>query len=267
MMAYFGELVKMCANISYIMMTLNRYLLVGKDHAKWLISIAKLDFKRVIRASLLISVLLNIGHGWEYQAVEDLAVLRPFLASDSYLIISGYSNSDYPEGNQEKSYYFYSIVYFAINFGVFFILNTGIEVKIVRRMHKELNKKRERLAKMSGSNISQLADEKKVEEDLKKERRVIKMVVLNGFFNFVFRAPDMLFWMENEDSWTLLFTDQNGFIFTTLSQYMPGFLSFITDISYLAYIITFTTNFVIFYKFNSKFKEAFWTKNRLLCKK
>jgi hypothetical protein len=64
-MTYFGEVIQMCANISYIMMTLNRYLLVGKDHPPWLVSIAKLEFKWVIRGSFLFSALLNIGHGWE----------------------------------------------------------------------------------------------------------------------------------------------------------------------------------------------------------
>jgi hypothetical protein len=72
MMAYFGEVVKMCANICYLMMTLNRYLLVGKDHAQWLVKIAKLEFKWVIRGSLLFSALINIGHGWEYQVIHSI---------------------------------------------------------------------------------------------------------------------------------------------------------------------------------------------------
>jgi hypothetical protein len=53
------------------MMTLNRYLLVGKDHPPWLVRIAKLKFKWVIRGSLFFSGLINIGHGWQYQFVED----------------------------------------------------------------------------------------------------------------------------------------------------------------------------------------------------
>jgi hypothetical protein len=68
MIAYFGEVLKMSANISYIMMTLNRYLLIGKDHAPWLVKIAKLEFKWVIRGSFLFSSLINIAHGWQYQA-------------------------------------------------------------------------------------------------------------------------------------------------------------------------------------------------------
>jgi hypothetical protein len=162
------------------MMTLNRYLLVGKDHASWLVTIAKLEFKWVIRRSLLISALINIGHGWEYQANGNLAIVRSIY--DNFAIINGYSYSDYPQANQDQAYFFYSIVYFLINFGVFFILNTGIEVKIVRRMHKELQEKRERLAKMNSatklasSTLTAIPAEapKLLDEDKKRRKRTIK---------------------------------------------------------------------------------------------
>jgi hypothetical protein len=158
-------------------------------------------------------------------------------------------------------------VYFVINFGVFFILNTGLEVKIVRRMHKELKEKRERIAKMkafsslAGTAKTSQADEerKKVEEeDEKKERSLIKMVVLNGVLNFIFRAPDMLFWMENKSLMSDMFSSEflsfNDGDFS--NQNIPGLLNLIADIGYLTYIFTFTTNFLIFYNFNKNFKKA-----------
>jgi hypothetical protein len=252
------------------MMTLNRYLLIGKDHKPWLVVLANLEFKWVIRGCLLFSALINIGHGWEYQSVGSSIVMHSIY--DELSKTNGYSYSDYPQANQGQAYVYFSIGYFVINFGVFFILNTGIEVKIVRRMHKELQEKRERLAKMNDSksfsttavetvNISQ-SDEyrKREEEDDKKERRVIKMVILNGVFNFLLRAPDMLFWMENVNTWSVLFNPLNGSSWTGL--YMPGLLSFLADIGYLTYILTFTSNFFIFYMFNKNFKDAvglLWT--------
>jgi hypothetical protein len=218
--------------------------------------VAKLEFKWVIRASLLFSILINIGHGWEYQVVQDLAL------SDSVEYIYGHINgdsfSDYPQANQDQPYFIYSILYFVINFCVFFIFNTGVEVKIVRRMHKELKDKRERLAKMNASNSrsSQAVetcqteeDRKKEEEDGKKERRVIKMVAINGLLNFILRASDMLFWLENKNISVLLNIGSQDSL-------LPGIFSLITDLGYFAFILTFTTNFVIYYKFNLKFKEA-----------
>jgi hypothetical protein len=219
----------MCANISYLMMTLNRYLLVGKKHASWLVTIAKLEFKWVIRGSILFSALVNIGHGWEYQAIDN----AQFSASYNYYTsqFNGLSTSNYPEANQKMPFFIYSIIYFMVNFGLFFILNTGIEIKIVRRIQKELKEKRERLANLTHSTRSTLfvdtagiefveahsphadEDKKRKEEDTKKERKVLKMVVLNGVVNFILRAPDILFWMENTYVWSVLFNIQAELVF------------------------------------------------------
>jgi hypothetical protein len=39
-------------------------------------------------------------------------------------------------------------------------------------------------------------------------------------------------------------------------QHILGLLNLIADIGYLTFILSFTTNFVIFYKFNKNFKES-----------
>jgi hypothetical protein len=265
-MAYFGEVVKMCANITYIMMTLNRYLLVGQDHPPWLLTIAKFEFKWVIRGSFLLSAIINIGHGWQYQAEKIKFVSVPIYNS-IYDAANGYSYSDYPQANQSTGYFILTVVYFVIDFALFFTLNTGIEVKLVRRMHKELIDKKERLAKMNASSTTvettfaatastiQADKDKKLkeDEDSKKEKKVIKMVIFNGILNFVLRAPELLFWLENASIFTAAFPQQKVI---PLCYYIPGILIFIADISYFSYILTFTTNFIIFYKFNSNFKEA-----------
>jgi hypothetical protein len=278
-MAYFGEVVKMCANISYVMMTLNRFLLIGKDHAPWMVRIAKLEFKWTICGSFVFSAVVNIGHGWEYKAMTD--VLFSPLLDDGFLYhvystddfsYGGYSNMyylpifksyyDYPAPNQSVYFFVYSIVYFCLNFVVFFVLNTGIEVNIVRRMHKELKEKRERMVKISGSDpsasttssASSPSVDKKADEDGKRERRVINMVILNGIFNFCLRLPELLVWLQYSTIRDLVMNLST--IWDTTGIYLPGFANFIVDLSYLAYILTFSSNFIIFYKFNTKFKEA-----------
>jgi hypothetical protein len=256
-MAYFGEVLKMCANISYLMMTVNRYLLVGKDHAPWLVTIAKLELKWVIRGSFLFSALINIGHGFEYQATEDW-LFSPLRNDFYYNFVTYNLYIDYPAPNVGQAFFYFTIVYFAINFLAFFVLNTVVEVKLVRRMHKEMKEKRERMAKMNatgavssdGSANQQDKNKKKEEEDEKKERRVVKMVVLNGIFNFVLRVPDLFVVMENEAFWTSI--RALGY----LGILEVGFKSIFADIGYFTYILSFSTNFLIFYYFNSKFKEA-----------
>jgi hypothetical protein len=214
-------------------------------------------------------MLINLGHGLQYQAVEDTAIPLLEGGNSIYNAINGYSYSNYPSANQGTPYLVYSVFYFVVNFCFFFIFNTGIEVKLVHRMHRELQDKRERLANMnaekpsalvfSTDNLTQnqkaLRDKTKDEEDAKKERKLIKMVILNGFFNLVLRAPDVLFWLENESVWSI-FEDDDIEKVVKVGKSVPGLLSLVADIGFLTYILTFTTNFIIFDKFNKNFKEA-----------
>jgi hypothetical protein len=193
----------------------------------------------MIRGSFLLSGLVNIYHWWEYQTVEGFEISDLFKHTDVYNQINGFSYSDYPEANQDTPYFAYSIIYFIINFGGFFLLNTGIEIKIVRRMHIELKEKRERIAKMNATNSSvsnsvraikvassseTLNENKKREaEDAKKERRVIKMVILNGILNFILRAPDMLFWLENKMTWAIFNYSEHS-CYRIFEQQRAGFI-------------------------------------------
>jgi hypothetical protein len=264
---YLGETIKMSANISYLMMTLNRYLLIGKDQAPWLVKIAKLEFKWVIRGSLLFSALINIGHGWEYQAMADV-LFTPVkyngadyaqLLYDTTDPMVDYSPlfrsyADYPVPNTAQPFFIYSIIYFCLNFLALFVLNTFIEAMIVTRMRREMREKRVRMAALG----NQTSEDVKAEEDEKKERRVIKMVVLNGLLNFFLRSPDLLVWLQYS---AIRRSISTGSSWEKIAIDAPGFLALLMDVSYFSFILTFTTNFIIFYLFNSKFKETvhFWT--------
>jgi hypothetical protein len=65
-LTYLGESVKMCSNITYIFMTLNRYMLIGKEHSPTLTRISKVKFKKVLRITAAFSFGINIGHIWQY---------------------------------------------------------------------------------------------------------------------------------------------------------------------------------------------------------
>jgi hypothetical protein len=260
MIAYVGETVKMCANVSYLMMTLNRFLLIGKDHAPWLIKVAKLECKWVVRGSFIISCLLNIGHVWEYIPYDDVLFENIVNQHMNRLQNSDLVNPNYPLTNYDSMIFFcYIVVNFLINFLAFFVLNTVIEIMIVRRMHKEIIDKRLRMSQMNSSTAafakldeSRIKQEKKrEEEDNKKERRVIQMVVFNSIFNFILRSPDILVLFENNVSF--LYTEIN---FAMLDLFNPGILNLFVDIGYFAFILTFSTNFFIFYHFNTKFRES-----------
>ncbi len=44
---YLGSVIKMCSNTTYLFMTLNRYMLIGKEHNRFLERLSNLSMKRV----------------------------------------------------------------------------------------------------------------------------------------------------------------------------------------------------------------------------
>jgi hypothetical protein len=223
-------------------------MLIGKDHAPWLKKVAKSEFKWVIFATFLLSSSINIGHGFEYQVRAETLLSPTYIYTDDAVYSSTFNYTklyidQYPSVNTNVVFLVYSIVYFFVNFIIFFAVNTVIEVKIVQRMHTELESKRNRLARMR----SHLVNANVESEDAKKERRVIVMVVISSIINFILRIPDFFIFLEATSNSAVV----------RLDNIYPGFTALLLDVSYLAYILTFSFNVFLFYTFNSKFKEAF----------
>jgi hypothetical protein len=138
--AYFGETFKMCANISYILMNINRYMLIGREHKPLFQKISKWNFKWVVGLTLIISGLINIGHGFQYELNDGSEFTWPGLSDDIYAFNVHISDSypyDYSIDNS-LPLFTYILLYFLINFVMFFVVNTWVEVTIVRKLHSEL---------------------------------------------------------------------------------------------------------------------------------
>jgi hypothetical protein len=255
--AYFGETFKMCANISYVLMNVNRYMLIGREHKPLFVKISKLNFKLVVVFTFAFSALINVGHGFEYQLNKGLSYNWD---SDSlYLNLNAIYPSDF--AIDESLYlYIYVLVYFLINFLLFFILNTWVEVTIVRKLHSELASKKKRLDGMGAKRFSRanigdvttsFRKRRKQEIEDGAERRAILMVVINALINLFFRLPEIVVILAQSES----LTESNFlyvffFTFTSLPDFVFG-------IAYFTYILTFSTNFLIYYIFNLKFKQTF----------
>jgi hypothetical protein len=153
---------------------------------------------------------------------------------------------------------------------VFFIVNTAVEANLVLKLRKEIQEKRTKteaeIAGMIKNNLSGSGvinnvvklKRKKIEQDAKKETRVIVMVITNSVVSFVLRLPEIL----------VFFASNQAFVSSILSSsiwpsnfFLDNVSSAIISVSYLTYILTFTTNVGIYYLFNQKFKQLFifWT--------
>jgi hypothetical protein len=171
-------------------------------------------------------------------------------AGDSYMIFN-----QYPEALVFPGFFsVFSILYFSINCVLFFLINTHVEIVIVKKFHQELREKRRKMQEMTSQQMDERA-KLKLEEDTKKEQRAIKMVVFNSLINL---APEILIILNNSTG--ILFKNEvyNFFLNT------PGLPLLSVDMTYLMYILTFSTNVAIYCHFNERFNLAFrfWSKNK-----
>ncbi len=149
------------------------------------------------------------------------------------------------------------MLYFVLNYFAFLIANTLIEITILRKLHQELKEKRRKMEEMNANRRSISSTQiKKLEEDDKKEKRAITMVVLNSVLNLSLRFPDFIFFVTASQQ-----TLTDNFLITFFCYYL-AVCNEITDVAYFSYILTFSTNCIMYYFFNNKFKQAFrfWKK-------
>jgi hypothetical protein len=134
---YFGEVFKMCSNISYVFMTVMRYMLIGKEHNQLLEKLSKWNSKFVVSFALIFSLLLNIGHAFQY---------RINYGWGEFIFKMYTTDSSYPSNvitNHSLSVYL--LVYFLINFLFFIVFNTWVEFCLLKNLRKEISEKREKL--------------------------------------------------------------------------------------------------------------------------
>jgi hypothetical protein len=269
LVSYFGESIKMCANISYILITVNRYLLICNKHSPLRDTNSNRTVNRVIGVSVAASFLLNIGHLFQYElnngrqftnsqgSADQGYIGYDYYAYDTYPILN--SGSDGLNDSSFSALSIYLLIYFLINFVIFFIVNTSIEIILVRQLRKELHDKKTRHEEMQMTSTDTRAaaplsfrKRRKQEVEGRVEERAIIMVVINALISFFLRLPELFFVFSASKYFSGLK------FFLSFSNIVP---TFIPDLAYFTYILTFTTNFIIYYLFNQKFKQTFskWT--------
>jgi hypothetical protein len=262
-MAYFGEALKTCSNVLAIFISINRYMLVGKEHSQTLKNMSEWNMAYVIAVTVVFSFLINVGHVFQYRLNYGWGIrneMYPLQNRDELISI----NDIYPITYAQSPWLgVYTLIFFLFNFVFLFAVNTRVDVVIVRKLGEEIADKKIKLEeeiKTSQSKNAAQSDvvnkviqgkQKKIEQDAKKETRAIVMVIVNSFLNFFLRLSEIFVFMS--DSRGLFPNNQlANFLdsITNLSNLM-------VSISYFAYILTFTTNVAVYCVFNKKFKQLF----------
>jgi hypothetical protein len=94
-----ASVLKLTANVNYLQMSLNRYLLVGKDHSEWLKKVGKANIVIVLMISLIFSCLLS------YVVVVQENLLNGFGVQSNGLEYNNYFSISNPFNYEDTSYY------------------------------------------------------------------------------------------------------------------------------------------------------------------
>jgi hypothetical protein len=183
-----ASVLKLTANVTFLQMSLNRYLLVGKDHAEWLKKLGKANIGIVLIFALSTSCLLS------YVVVEQENFFN-------YARNQSESNYGYFHNNKRNEYGVdnYMMLFLAFknrlplikilkiildlfSYFLFCILNLVLDVMTVVKLKETLSNK---------ARLGVQSKEKKDEQE-RTERRSIIMVVLNSLVNIILRIPELL---------------------------------------------------------------------------
>jgi hypothetical protein len=237
-------------------MSLNRYLLVGKDHAEWLKSIAKANITLVLVISLICSTLLSY-------VVVDQQILISFLSLLGRLksvveVNDNYYVHDYTQLpiNSNNTFYILdqyfennlarivtlTIVHDLFSYFLFCILNLIADVITILKLKQTLAEK---------ARLGVNTKEKKKEQE-RAERRSIIMVVLNSLANVLFRIPELL----SIIFFFIISDHQNKYVYRLMCQSFDE-CNALNQISDSFYNFTTVFNIFFYYFFNKTFKFAF----------
>lgn len=224
---------KNMSNFSFVQISINRYLLVGKDHPGWIIKVSQIAIKKFIIYTLIVSILLSSVNYFQIDFFSVSPLTKHFLHFNRFDLI------------QIK---FHGLVLLTIltsihdfiSYFLFCILSLTLDILTVLKLRATLMEKEKVVGKAA-----------EVKKSRESERRSIIMVVTNSIVNFILRAPELI---------SLIFyyivLNQGGFFIRVFCFTYSECLVFV-DIAQVFYIISLCTSLVFYIKFNSVFKRSF----------
>jgi hypothetical protein len=264
------SVLKLMANFSFLLISLNRYLLVGKDHAEWVKFVADAHVKIVTCITFVCSCLLS---AITYYQIDTFSINKQLLIEQEYGLVVPEEGGEI-EQRFLNTYYYYSsysmeyrghnpdgainivfsqlkstmsivigfiLVRDVMSYFLFCIFNLAIDVMTVKKLNESLAEK----AKLSSLD--------KHDEQMRAERRCVFMVILNSCVNVLLRLPELL---------TIVFyiiveADVNGLYIFKMLCITYNRCQTLNDIANPFYIISLSSNVLFYYFFNKTFKAAF----------
>jgi hypothetical protein len=195
------SVMKLMGNFTFLLMSINRYLLVGKDHVQWIKTVAQSNFKTKMCIAVIASGLLSLIPVYQVYFFNGLSTndekgdhynsyyyyhsyLKLFEVRDSLSDFSVKLNLSLTKLSNDASalplIFSLTILYNLFSYFLFCLFNLALDVMTVLKLKETLGEK----ARLSSSN--------KRGEQMQAERRSVIMVVLNSIVNILLRLPELL---------------------------------------------------------------------------
>lgn len=242
-----GSVLKLMSNFSYLQISVNRFLLVGKEHPEWLIKSSKIKIKTFFLLSFLFSCLLSSivyfqSRLFVYQTKESLLYYSTETSSLSYYMggrVSYFYRAILAKTKQIPMLSTFILFHDLFSYFLFCVFSLVLDILTVNKLHYALKEK----VKIKGKTERQKSRE--------SERNSIMMVVLSSLTNFFFRAPELL---------SIIFyyvvLNDGGYVFKMMCYSYYDCQLFV-EFSKVFYTLSICFNFVFYVKFNSVFRLSF----------
>lgn len=250
-MSILGNIIKIMSDTSLIQISLNRYVLVGKDHAEWLVKLSQIRIKVVFLSSFLASAIFSTviyyqknflvykTNNYKDEFYPNSAYYTPYYYN--YFIGDGNSINGLEESlAQLPLITAFTLVHDIFTYFLFCIILFVLDVLTIIKLHNALKEK----SKM----LRDKAERNKCKES---ERRSIMMVILTSLVNIVFRAPELV-----SIVFYYVMTQNSVYIFRMLCSVYTTCSVFI-DYAQVFYDISLCFYLFFYIKFNLVFQASY----------
>ena len=241
----------MC-NFTYIAFALNRNSLIGKDHGKLVTFMSKVEIKKYIGVTLIISCSLSWIKGFKYEVNYFYSDLN-FPISNELDIFQFRNNPS----RFEDFYFIFNSISDLVNYLVFVVICIVIDICMVVQLRRTLEEKSVKSALMN-----QNQNEKKKTENQEAVNKAIKMVVLNSAIGIFFKLPVFILSLINviaefyfrNGNYSYFHPHFGDFYFMLLDG---GFFTLIQDLSLFFFTLSLSIQMFIYNRLDKKFNSGY----------
>lgn len=250
-----GDFLKLVSNFSFLQISINRYLLIGKGHSEWLVSISQIRLKQFFLFTGSLSLLLSSVVYFQRKffivetSLDDIKVIyyqevyyhMYYWGSNYYITTTKYDNYKALVGKIKELPLLtaFTVIHDLFSFFLFCLVSVILDILTVKNLHDALAEKIKLIGKQER------------EKSRISERKSIKMAVMSSFCNIVFRAPELI-----SIVFYYIVTHNGGYVFKILCWSYNSCLKFV-DLANVFYIISLCFTFFFYVKFNSVYKCSF----------